>query len=123
MNSEPVAVAGAYFAAWKGKDFEALQALLAEDVTFKGPLGTADNRDQCIAGLKGLGQLITDIVIHRMFVNDADVITWFDLHTSIAGPVPVANWSHIENGKITRIRAAFDPRDLIAGRLVGRTAR
>lgn len=115
MSRDPIDVASAYFAAWKGNDFAALEALLADDVTFEGPLGTADNRDQCIAGLKGLRQLITDIVIHKMFVNDLDVVTWFELHTSIAPPAPVANWSHVEDGKITRIRATFDPRDLIAG--------
>lgn len=69
-----------------------------------------------LAGLKGPGQLLTDIVIHKMFVNDHDVLTWFDLHTSIAPPATVANWSRIENSKITRIRVTFDPRDLIAAR-------
>jgi ketosteroid isomerase-like protein len=115
MSADPAAVANAYFAAWETKDFDALEALLSEAVTFSGPLGTAANREQCMAGLKGLGRLITDIVIQRMFVAEDDVLTWFDLHTSIAPPTPVANWSHVEDGKITRIRATFDPRDLVAG--------
>jgi hypothetical protein len=29
--------------------------------------------------------------------------------------VPVANWMHIEDGKITRIRVAFDPRGIVRG--------
>jgi hypothetical protein len=29
--------------------------------------------------------------------------------------VPVANWMHVENGKITRIRVAFDARGIAAG--------
>jgi hypothetical protein len=41
-----------------------------------------------------------------------DVLTWYDMLTLVADPVPVANWMHVENGKITRIRAAFDPRGI-----------
>jgi hypothetical protein len=35
------------------------------------------------------------------------------LHTTEAPPVPTANWSHVENGKITSIRVTFDPRPLL----------
>ena len=44
-----------------------------------------------------------------MFVDGSDVLTWFDLHTTSAAPLPTANWGHVENGKITRIRVTFDP--------------
>ncbi|MGH3418771.1 MAG: hypothetical protein ACRDOD_04125 [Streptosporangiaceae bacterium] len=37
------------------------------------------------------------------------------LATSVADPVPVANWMHIEDGKITRIRVAFDARGIAGG--------
>jgi hypothetical protein len=50
--------------------------------------------------------------VQKRFVDGPDVLTWFDLHTSVAPPYPTANWSHVENGKITRIRVAFDPRPL-----------
>jgi hypothetical protein len=43
------------------------------------------------------------------------VLTWFDLATSLAETVPVANWMHVEDGKITRIRVAFDARGIAAG--------
>jgi hypothetical protein len=33
----------------------------------------------------------------------------------VAPPTPTANWSHIENGKITTIRATFDPRQIVGG--------
>jgi hypothetical protein len=33
----------------------------------------------------------------------------------VAPPAPTANWSHIENGKITTIRATFDPREIVSG--------
>jgi hypothetical protein len=33
-----------------------------------------------------------------------------DLHTSIAAPASVAEWRHVENGKITMVRVVFDAR-------------
>jgi len=34
---------------------------------------------------------------------------------TVADPVPVANWMQVRDGKITQIRAAFDPRGILAG--------
>jgi hypothetical protein len=34
------------------------------------------------------------------------------MHTSVAKPVPTGNWSHVEGGKITAIKVAFDARGL-----------
>ncbi|MGW6413941.1 hypothetical protein [Streptomyces sp. NPDC055055] len=42
------------------------------------------------------------------------MITWFDLHTTGAPPTPTANWTHVEDGRLTRIRIAFGPRTLLA---------
>lgn len=42
-----------------------------------------------------------------------DVITWFDLHTTVAPPVPTANWSRVRADRIVAIRVAFDPRGLL----------
>jgi SnoaL-like domain len=116
MSGDPVAIARACFAAWKAKDYEALRALLSGEVALYGPLGIAYNADQCIAALKGLRRLLTDIVILKMLVDGNDVLTWFELHTSVAPPAPMASWSHVEDGVITGTRVTFDPRDLIAGR-------
>jgi hypothetical protein len=41
-------------------------------------------------------------------------LTWFELRTATAGPLAIVNWSHIEAGRITRIRVTFDPRPLLA---------
>jgi ketosteroid isomerase-like protein len=114
MTADPKTVATTYFTAWKAKDFDTLRSLLADEVTFRGSLGTADGIDECLRGLEGIGHMITDIVIQQIFVEGNDVLTWYDLHTNKADPVPTANWSHLEGGKITAIRAAFDPRPLIA---------
>jgi hypothetical protein len=105
-------VAAAYFEAWKAGDFPRLRSILADDVTFDGPLGHASNAEECISGLQRMSQIMTDIIIRKTFVDGADVLTWFDLHTAQTDPLPTVNWRHVENGKITSIRVTFDPRPL-----------
>lgn len=112
MADDARAVAAAYFAAWRARDFGAFRALLADDVEFVGPLARLDNADDCVAGIEGMSRIVTDIVIQRVFVDGPDALTWFDLHTSVAEPVPTANRSHVEDGRIMRIRVAFDARSL-----------
>jgi ketosteroid isomerase-like protein len=109
-------VAATYFRAWTGRDFATLRGILADDVRFRGPLATLDNADDCVKGLQGMAEILDDVVVHHVFVDGPDVLTWFDLHTTGAPPVPTANWQHVENGRITRIRVAFDPRALTGGR-------
>lgn len=103
-----------YFEAWRERGFGRLRTVLATDVTFVGPLGAADGAEECIAGLRGMAEsLMRDLVLRARVVDGADAITWFDLVTDVAEPVPTANWSRVENGVITRIRATFDPRPLL----------
>lgn len=108
-------LAESYFTAWEAGDFDALRGLLAEDVDFVGALGTASGIEQALGGLRGLGQVLEKIDVKVRVVEGDDVITWFELRTTIADPAPTANWMHVENGKIARIRVTFDPRGLLAG--------
>jgi ketosteroid isomerase-like protein len=110
----PEAVAAAYFRCWQARDFDALRSVLADDVTFRGPLGEADGAQECLRGLRGMAQILDEIVVRHVFVDGNDVLTWFDLHTRVAPPAPAANWSHVENGRITQIGVAFDARALAA---------
>jgi ketosteroid isomerase-like protein len=110
MNPEELATA--YFDAWKNKDFDRLDSILAEDATFRGPLGTADGAAEMREGIERLSQITTDIVVIKRWVDGPDVLTWFELHTSAAPPAAVANWTHVEDGRITRVQVTFDPRPL-----------
>jgi hypothetical protein len=103
-----------YLDSWRAHDFDRFRTVLADEVTFSGPLAHLSGIDDVTKGMQGLGQITTDVVVQRMVVDGADVITWFDLHTTVAEPTPVANWSHVEDGKITRIRVTFDPRGLVS---------
>jgi hypothetical protein len=112
MMTATKTLATTYFKAWKDQEFETLRSVLADDVTFTGPMGTADGVDECVRGLEGMSKQMDDIVIHAMVSDGPDVITWYDLKMQGVAPLPTANWSHIENGKIAAIRATFDPRPM-----------
>jgi hypothetical protein len=112
MPTDPRELAATYFEAWKARDFDALRAILADRCTFRGPLGTADSGEECVEGLRGMSRILEDIDVQRVFADGDDVLTWFDLHTSVAPPAPTANWMYVEGGKIARIRVTFDARPL-----------
>jgi ketosteroid isomerase-like protein len=113
--ADPRTVAATYFASWKAHDFATFRSLLADDVTFRGPLGTADDAEACTKGIEGMSQIVTDIVIEHVWVDGPDVLTWFVLHSKDAEPTATANWQHIEDGKVRRIVVTFDPRGLLGG--------
>lgn len=113
-TSDSVTVARTYFTAWKEKDFDTLRSVLADDATFQGPLATLKGADDCVAGLKGMSQILEGIDVKHVFDDGPDVLTWFDLRTSVASPAPTANWMHIKDGSIRAIRVTFDPREIVA---------
>lgn len=114
--SEATQTVATYFDAWRNKDFDRLRAVLADDASFVGPLGRADDAEACRDGIEGLSQIVTDIVIQKVIADGSDVMTWFDLHTTAPPPCPVVNWSSVEDGRLRRIRVPFDPRPLLADR-------
>ena len=71
--------------------------------------------DECQAGIEGMSRIMTSIEVRKVFDAGPDVLTWFELSTSVADTVPVANWMHVEDGKITQIRVAFDARGIAPG--------
>lgn len=111
----PRALAETYYDAWMAHDFDRLRGVLADDATFRGPLGSADSGDECLAGLQGMSRMMSGIEIVRMLVDGPDVITWYDLLTADAPPIPTINWMRIEHGRIAKIRVAFDPRPILEG--------
>lgn len=113
-SADPRDAARTYLDSWRRRDFDRLRTVLADDVSFRGVLGTADGAEDCLAGLRGMAEhVMTDIDVQVMAVDGDDVLTWFDLHNRMGDPVPTVNWSHVEDGRITRIRVTFDPRTLL----------
>jgi hypothetical protein len=112
-ETDPASVVTRYVETWRAKDFDGYQSLLADDVRFTGPLGHAEGVEACRRGIEQLAKITTDIVVEKMVVDGPDVLTWFQLHTTVAEPCAVVNWSRVEGGKISRIRVTFDPRPLL----------
>jgi ketosteroid isomerase-like protein len=116
MNATAEELAATYFDAWRDRDFGRLRAILADDVDFAGPFASIRGADECVRGLEGLARITTGIDIRKVFVDGNDTLTWYDLSTSVAETVPVANWIRAADGRITRIRVAFDARGLAGAR-------
>jgi ketosteroid isomerase-like protein len=115
MTDPATAAVSTYFDAWRSKDFRRLRTVLADDVEFTGPLAQVSTAEEYQASMEQLGAITEDVVIEKMWVDGGDVLTWFELRTKVAPPTPVANWCHVEGGRITRVRVTFDPRGLLAG--------
>lgn len=115
VKRTPRELAAAYLDCWRSGDFDTLRTLLADDVTFRGVLGQTDGAEQTLAGLQGMREVLTDVRVEQVVVEGPDVMTWYDLCTSIAAPVPTVNWTRVDTGRITAVRAVFDPRPLLQG--------
>jgi ketosteroid isomerase-like protein len=113
---EPMTIAKTYFDCWKRGDFNGLRDILAEDVTFSGPMGTATGVDDYVSSLAGFAGQLDGIRVEKMMADGDDVLTWFELLPKNTDTVAVANWCHVENGRVRRVRVTFDPRPLLAGR-------
>ncbi len=103
----------AYFRAWRVRDAESLRDVLADDVVFDGPMGHLEGLEDNIASLHGLLSIVADVEVLKVFVDGPDVATVYRLHTSAAEPMTTLNWSHVVDGRVTAIRAVFDPRPLV----------
>jgi hypothetical protein len=112
-TDSPASVAAAYFDAWRTNDIERVRPLFHTHVEFDGALGSTRGLDDTLAGLTGMFAMTRQVEVVRRWADGPDVITWFELSTETAGPLPVVNWSHVEDGRITRIRVTFDPRPLL----------
>jgi hypothetical protein len=102
-----------YFETWNAHDFDAFEAQLADEITFAGPLGTANGPAECRQGIEGLATLMDRVDVRVMVADGPNVITWFELHVPDVEPIPVANWAQLEDGRVRRVRVTFDPRPLL----------
>ena len=109
----PEEVAKTYFLAWENKDIDRVRPLLHPDVTFVGAMGATSGIEETLRGLSGMFAMTRQVEVIKRWADGPDVISWFELSTAAAGPLPVVNWSHVEDGLITRIRVTFDPRPIL----------
>lgn len=113
-DARPASIAEFYFACWEAGDPEPLRPLLHPDVTFDGALGSTRGPDEFIDGLRGMFAGTTSNTVLLRLASEDDVVTWSELRMGDKDPLQVANWTHVEAGKIVSVRATFDPRPLFA---------
>lgn len=101
----------AFRTAWEAKDFPTARGYLDDKLDFAGPIDRFDNADDYLQALTGLSQIVAGATTHHMFVDGDDVAVFYDLHTTTpAGTMPVAEWYHVRDGKISAVRVYFDAR-------------
>lgn len=113
MAATPGETATAYFDAWSARDVGRVRPLLDEDVAFVGALGSTSGIDATLDGLGRMFATTERVAVIKRWIDGPDVLTWFELYTTTAGPLAIANWSHVEGGRIRSIRVTFDPRPLL----------
>jgi limonene-1,2-epoxide hydrolase len=85
-HDSPAEVAAAYFAAWKSNDIDRARPLVHDDVTFDGALGSTRGVEETLAGLGRMFAMTEQVEVARRWVDGPDVLTWFELRTTTAGP-------------------------------------
>ena len=109
-SASPASVVRAYLGAWQDRDFPAMRRLVADGLRFTGPIDTFDHADAHQAALRALSGSVDRIEVNRLWSDGADVLAWYTLHTTIAGPAPVAEWYQVTGEHITAITVVFDAR-------------
>jgi ketosteroid isomerase-like protein len=108
-------VVGRFQQAFGKGDVRSARSLLADDLQFKGPFDEFDNADDYMQSVAKLGQIVTGTDVKKVFVDDDDVVTIYDLHTNTpAGTSSIAEWATVRSGKIAEIRVFFDARPFAA---------
>ncbi len=95
------------------KDFEAIEALLADGFTFNGPMASFDGRAAFMEFIRKIGPQKNRIEV-REIVADGDAVAVFHEFTSempVIGPLPFAEWYSMKGGKIASLTLYFDARE------------
>jgi ketosteroid isomerase-like protein len=114
MSSDVASLAAAYFQAWQLGDAERLRPILADDVSFSGPLAEVRGAGEYVDAIRGLFAGTERVLVHRRWVDGDDALTWFDMHLAGVPPAPVASWIRARDGRIERVQVTFDPRGILA---------
>jgi ketosteroid isomerase-like protein len=98
------------------KDYRAARKLLADDLSFVGPLDTFHDADAYVAALERLGALVEKIEVLRVLGEGDEAAVFCELHMKAPAPPRsfVAEWYKTKAGKITSLRIAFDARPFAA---------
>lgn len=98
-----------YVKALNDEDFKTARRYVSDNMSFVGPLATVNGAD---AYFKDMERMRIKFEIKKVLVDGNDVCLLYDFNT---GPKTLygCGWYHLENGKISSLRAVFDPRPIL----------
>ncbi len=92
------------------RDPQELAPLLAEQFSFKGPLGEFKTRESFLQDLKRDALVIASVSVQQILAEGGKASALYDLSSSDSdiGNLKLSEWFDVENGKITRIFSTYD---------------
>lgn len=72
-----------------------------------------DGADEYVGGLKGLSEAVDGAEQRTVIADGDDVCIVYDL-LAAGQRLPTVGWYHFRDGRISAIRAFFDPRPLVS---------
>ncbi|MCI4318316.1 MAG: hypothetical protein L3J96_07235 [Thermoplasmata archaeon] len=110
MKSAKDVVMG-FQAAMGRNDWAGARTHLADRLEFVGPFESFSNADEYLGALQKLHHIVDRVDLHKLFVDGDDVGLFYDLVTHTpAGTAFIAEWHHVTDGTIDRVRVVFDAR-------------
>jgi ketosteroid isomerase-like protein len=108
-NTNAKEVVDRFNQALQAKDFAAARKLLADDLSFEGPIDRFSRADDYVAAISKLYGMVRGVEHQASIAEGAEVAVFSVLDTPIAR-APVAEWYIVRDGRITQLRAYFDAR-------------
>jgi len=84
--------------------FETTRAVLADDVTFTGPLGLTHGADKYVEGVRGFSHQIAKAEVSLAFGEGENVCLIYDLVTKHGTRLPTAAHYRVVDGKVAARR-------------------
>lgn len=92
------------------ENFQTARGFVSDDMKYIGPFGVRDGAE---AYLLEMQRLRLKFDIQKVFVDDGDVCAFYNI--AVSGVILFAcGWFHVKAGKVSSLRATFDPRPLLA---------
>jgi hypothetical protein len=109
MSTDTKTLALAYLDAVAKQQYDKLEALLAPDLKFRGPVTTRSSAADYIGGLKRLAAVHVGNKVKRVFADGDEVCVIYDFVTNTpAGALATIEWLKFEGGRIQSIDLYYD---------------
>lgn len=108
MKRNPEALVRAYLDAIATKRLDELDALLAPDVRFVGPMSNLTGLADVKAAFRRVSSIHVKSDIERLFTDGDEVCVIYDFVTDTIGGLPTVEWIHLRDGRIQSIRIYYD---------------